>query len=150
MLKVLRNLKKSFWSVVAIVILLGIQATTDLALPDYTSKIVNIGIQAGGIESSVPDIISKENMKTLLIFTDEDNKILDNYTLVGDKFTKQEEKIIHKYLGKNQQVEANTIYVLKEIKEEQKNELSKAMAGPLMEMMTIQNEEVAKQGTNHS
>ena len=145
MLKVLRNLKKSFWSVVVIVILLGIQATTDLALPDYTSKIVNIGIQAGGIESSVPDIISKENMKTLLIFTDEDNKILDNYTLVGDKFTKQEEKIIHKYLGKNQQVEANTIYVLKEIKEEQKNELSKAMAGPLMEMMTIQNEEVAKQ-----
>lgn len=46
MLKVLKNLKKSFGSVFAIVILLCIQAATDLALPDYTSKIVNIGIQA--------------------------------------------------------------------------------------------------------
>lgn len=48
MLKVLKNLKNSFWQVVAIVILLCIQATTDLALPDYTSKIVNSGIQGRG------------------------------------------------------------------------------------------------------
>lgn len=60
MLKVLRNLKKSFWSVLVIVILLCIQATTDLALPDYTSKIVNVGIQSGGIETAVPEVISKE------------------------------------------------------------------------------------------
>ena len=46
MLKVLKNLKKSFWQVVIIVILLCIQAASDLSLPDYTSKIVNIGIQA--------------------------------------------------------------------------------------------------------
>lgn len=46
MLKVLKNLKKSFWQVVAIVILLCIQAASDLALPDYTSKIVNTGIQS--------------------------------------------------------------------------------------------------------
>ena len=47
MLKVLKNLKKSWTSVIVIVILLCIQAATDLALPDYTSKIVNTGIQAG-------------------------------------------------------------------------------------------------------
>ena len=47
MLKVLKNLKKSWGSVIAIVVLLCIQAATDLALPDYTSKIVNIGIQEG-------------------------------------------------------------------------------------------------------
>ena len=52
MLKVLRNLKNSFWQVVIIVVLLCVQATTDLALPDYTSKIVNVGIQAGGIEEA--------------------------------------------------------------------------------------------------
>lgn len=46
MLKVLRNLKKSIISVVFIVILLCVQAWADLTLPDYTSKIVNIGIQA--------------------------------------------------------------------------------------------------------
>ena len=51
MLKVLKNLKESWISVIAIVILLIIQAAGDLTLPDYTSKIVNIGIQNGGIEN---------------------------------------------------------------------------------------------------
>ena len=46
MLKVLKNLKESTISVLVIVILLCIQAATDLALPTYTSKIVNVGIQA--------------------------------------------------------------------------------------------------------
>ena len=45
MLKVLKNLKESWISVIAIVILLTIQATGDSTLPDYTSKIVNIGIK---------------------------------------------------------------------------------------------------------
>ena len=59
MLKVLKNLRKSIISVVAIVILLCIQATVDLMLPDYTSKIVNVGIQAGGIEIPIPKFMSK-------------------------------------------------------------------------------------------
>ena len=79
MLKVLKNLKYSLVSVIAIVILLCIQASTDLALPDYTSKIVNKGIQAGGIESAVPEVISKEDMDSLLIFTEQNNEILDKY-----------------------------------------------------------------------
>jgi len=55
MFKILKNLKKTWISVVIIVILLCIQAWTDLTLPDYTSKIVNEGIQpivAGGEEQS--------------------------------------------------------------------------------------------------
>lgn len=47
MFKVLKNLKNSLISVIVIVILLCIQAMADLALPDYTSKVVNTGIQAG-------------------------------------------------------------------------------------------------------
>lgn len=46
MLKILKNLRKSLISVIIIVILLCIQAMADLALPDYTSKVVNTGIQA--------------------------------------------------------------------------------------------------------
>ena len=46
MLKVLKNLKQSAASVIVIIILLCVQAATDLALPTYTSKIVNVGIQA--------------------------------------------------------------------------------------------------------
>ncbi len=139
MLKVLRNLKKSFWSVVVIVILLCIQATTDLALPDYTSKIVNIGIQAGGIETAVPEIIAKEDMDNLLIFTEQNNAILKNYTLVGAVKNSEEEKIIHKYLGKNANIEPNRIYILKDMQKEEKEELAKIMATPLMEMALIKN-----------
>lgn len=45
MLKVLKNLKHSLISVIIIILLLCLQAMADLALPDYTSKVVNIGIQ---------------------------------------------------------------------------------------------------------
>ena len=94
MLKILKNLKNSWASVLIIVILLCVQAATDLALPDYTSKIVNVGIQAGGIEKAVPEVISKENMDNLLIFTEDDNKILENYELVGDATTPHQEQNI--------------------------------------------------------
>ena len=101
MLKVLKNLKKSLGAVIIIVILLCVQASTDLALPDYTSKIVNEGIQSGGILNAVPDAISKEDMDAMLIFTDKDEEILENYTLVGSVQNMQEEKILKKYFGKN-------------------------------------------------
>lgn len=145
MLKVLKNLKKSFWQVIVIVILLCIQATTDLALPDYTSKIVNIGIQAGGIKTAVPDIISKEDMKNLLLFIEKEDEILENYTLVENHPTKQQQKVIHKYLGKDKEIETDMVYVLNEIGKEQKDKLSLIMAGPLMEMSMVQNEEIANQ-----
>ena len=143
MLKVLKNLKNSLGAVILIVILLCIQAATDLALPDYTSKIVNNGIQSGGIESSVPDIISKENMDTMLMLTDKDEEILNNYTLVDNDLNHHEEKIIHKYLGKDYNVESETIYVLNDLDEEQRANLENIIAGPILEMTSITNEETA-------
>ena len=143
MLKVLRNLKKSFWSVIIIVILLCIQAATDLALPDYTSKIVNVGIQAGGIETAVPKIISKENMDMILMFSDKDDEILCNYSLIGDTITNQEEKVIKKYLGKDYKVEQNSIYILNEIENDKEEELSITLSTPLMEIATLKDEETA-------
>lgn len=143
MLKVLKNLKYSLVSVIAIVILLCIQASTDLALPDYTSKIVNKGIQAGGIESAVPEVISKEDMDSLLIFMGQNNEILDNYTLVGETQNTREEKVIKKYLGEDYQVNKDTLYVLKEIDKKEEENLSKIMSGPLMELTTITSEETS-------
>lgn len=143
MLKVLKNLKKTLGSVIAIVILLCVQAAADLALPDYTSKIVNEGIQAGGIVSSVPDIISKEDMDAILLFTENDDEILNNYTLVSSEPTKEQEKIINKYLGRDYNVENDTIYVLNNLEDEQKSELETIMASPILEMTTVTNEETA-------
>ncbi len=143
MLKLLSNLKESFWSIVLIVILLCIQATADLALPDYTSRIVNVGIQAGGIENAVPEVISKENMDLIVMLSENDEKITDNYTLLGSNLDKKQEKKVDKYLGKDYEVQADTIYVLNDIEKEEIAELSKILATPLMEMTTIKNEETA-------
>ncbi len=152
MLKVLKNLKKSLGAVIVIVILLCVQATTDLALPDYTSKIVNVGIQAGGITSAVPEIISKEDMDALLVFTDKDDEILNNYTMVsasnGEKYETQEqheEKMIKKYFGNDYQAQTDTIYILKDINEEQEEDLTGIIVDPLMEMTTVTSEETANQ-----
>ena len=152
MLKVLKNLKKSLGAVIIIAILLCVQASTDLALPDYTSKIVNEGIQAGGITSAIPEVISKEDMDALLVFTDKDDEILDNYTMVstsdGEKYETQEqheEKMIKKYFGNDYQVQTDTIYILKDIDEKQEEVLTRIILDPLMEMTTITSEETATQ-----
>ena len=145
MLKVLKNLKYSFWSVVFIVILLCVQAQADLKLPDYTSKIVNTGIQAGGIEKAIPQIISKENMTTVLMLTDKDQEILDNYTLVGETPTSDEQKVINKYMGKDKSVSADSVYVLNNITQDQEDNLINILATPLLEFSTITNQETANQ-----
>ena len=141
MLKVLKNLKKSFWSVVIIILLLIVQAQADLRLPDFTSRIVNVGIQAGGIETAVPKVISKENMENLLMFSNEDDKILENYSLVGNTASKEQEKVINDYLGKDYELKEDAIYVLNDINSEKEDELSKILSDPLMEYSVVTNEE---------
>ena len=143
MLRLLRNLKKTLGSVIAIVVLLCVQAATDLALPDFTSKIVNDGIQAGGITSSVPEVLSRDDMDTILLFTDQDEEILNSYTLVGAEPSDEQEDVINKYLGKDYEVESDTIYVLNELEENEKVNLEKVIAGPIIEATTITNEKTA-------
>jgi ATP-binding cassette subfamily B protein len=46
------------------ILLLFVQANADLALPDYMSKIVNVGIQQGGIENAVPTAIRQSEMNS--------------------------------------------------------------------------------------
>jgi ATP-binding cassette subfamily B protein len=63
------------------VALLFIQANADLALPDYMSRIVNVGIQQGGVDSAVPEEVRSETMQTLLLFlsADESSQVLAAY-----------------------------------------------------------------------
>ena len=145
MLRVLKNLKNSFISVVFIVLLLFVQAQADLKLPDYTSKIVNTGIQAGGIETAVPEIIRKDDLETVLMFTENKEDIINNYTLVGTELTEYEQKIVNKYIGKDKTIEAESAYILKDINKEEKEELAAKLATPLLEVSTISNEETANQ-----
>lgn len=74
MIKLMKYLKKSAGYVVLIIALLFLQAYCDLSLPDYTSKIVNVGIQQSGIEDSVPEKIRQTSMDSLQLFMDDDDK----------------------------------------------------------------------------
>ena len=68
-------------SMLAIIVILFVQAYCDLSLPAYTSDIVNVGIQQGGIEDQIPETISVEEMERLLLFVPQDSqqKVLDAY-----------------------------------------------------------------------
>ncbi len=142
MLKVLKNLKESWLSVVIIVLLLGLQATADLALPDYTSKIVNVGIQQGGIENSCPEVIRKTTMQNILVFTAEDSSILEGYDLLSKNNLEQKE--YDKYLKKYPAIENEELYVIKDLSKEQEEALSTKMAKPFMILENLKNKETAE------
>ena len=100
MLKLLMNLKKSFWSVLIIVIFLVIQSQTDLALPEYTSKIVNVGIQSGGIEDAVPEVIGEKHMQLIQQFSSSEDttEIQDKYVKVTEDLNNSEIKKAEKFI----------------------------------------------------
>ncbi len=62
-----------------IIIVLFVQAYCDLSLPAYTSDIVNVGIQQGGIQDQIPEAVPAEEMERLLLFvSDEDRETVLN------------------------------------------------------------------------
>ena len=141
MLKVLKNLKESWLSVIAIVLLLIDQAAGDLTLPDYTSKIVNIGIQSGGIENPAPEVIRKSEMDNLLIFTEDDEQILNDYKEISKENLdeKEYEKLVKKYSA----LENETLYEVKKLNSEEQTQLNNMMTKPLMMLSSLENEETA-------
>lgn len=85
MIKLIKHLRNSIGSVLLIVVLLAIQATCDLSLPDYTSDIVNVGIQQSGIENAVPKVIRESQMNNLTLFMSKSdkNEVMKYYTLLN-------------------------------------------------------------------
>lgn len=142
MFKILKNLKRTAPSVVIIVLLLCVQAWADLTLPDYTSKIVNIGIQQGGIENCAPEVIRKSQMNNLLIFTKEDENILSKYTLISKN--SMDEKEFDKYKKKYPILENEDLYIINELSKNDLSELSTLMSKPLMILSNVTNEQTAE------
>ena len=134
MLKVLKNLKESALIVIAIFILLCIQAACDLNLPDFTSRIVNTGIQQGGLEYAVPDVITSNDLENLMIFTDEEEKIQSNYELM-----EKTEDNLEEY----PELQNQDIYELKNISKDEKENLENIIAKPLAVIYQLQNEDTS-------
>ena len=140
MLKVLKYLKKTWISVIVIVALLCVQAAADLALPDYTSKIVNVGIQQGGIDTAIPEAISKDEMDNLLMFTNDDSKILDCYKLVSKDTVSNDE--YNNYLKEYPALENEEVYVLNKLNKDQKYNLEEMLKKPLVQVYLMQNDQM--------
>ena len=84
-MRIILYLKKSLGAVAIIVVLLIVQAATDLSLPHYTSNIVDVGIQQSGIEHAAMDAMSAETFDALCVLsTDEDESSLRNAYALGD------------------------------------------------------------------
>lgn len=77
--KIFKQLARHWAACLAVVALLFVQAYCDLSLPDYTSKIVDTGIQQGGIESSLPETVRQSTLDALsLLMSEEDADALQN------------------------------------------------------------------------
>lgn len=86
--KLFKFLKPYTAAVVAIICILVVQAYCDLSLPTYTSDIVNVGIQQGGIDETVPDTISKKDLNHLLLLVPSDRQktVKNAYTESVEKY----------------------------------------------------------------
>ncbi|MDP4171680.1 MAG: ABC transporter ATP-binding protein, partial [Bacillota bacterium] len=98
MFKLAKYLKPFIGLIIAAIVLLFVQATADLSLPDYMSKIVNVGIQQHGIENAVPEAVRQNQMDKLTLFMKESekNKVLDHYTLI-DKTNSDYDRYVRDY-----------------------------------------------------
>ena len=77
--KIFKQLARHWAACLAVVALLFVQAYCDLSLPDYTSRIVDTGIQQGGIESPLPETIRQSTLDALtLLMSEEDADALQN------------------------------------------------------------------------
>lgn len=110
MLKIVQYVKKSWYIVVVIMLLLFVQANCELTLPEYTSDIIDVGISSKGIESAVPEAIRASSLSQLMLFMteDEENLVKEQFDLV------KKEEASKSQLKKYDALTKEDIYILKE------------------------------------
>lgn len=129
MKRIFGTLKKYWLQIIIVFILLFVQAMCDLSLPDYTSKIINNGISSSGIEDIKFEVISKDTMDKLLIFTNKDDEILSNYTLIKKGNKDYDYEILNK----------EDIYILNK-----ENKVDNLLDDSLLMYYVLTNEEMLK------
>lgn len=119
MFKIFGYLKNSIPQVLLIIVLLIIQAWGDLTLPQYTSDIVDIGIQNGGIENAAADALSVDGYNALETFMNDEQKsiLAKSYTLVKKGEAADSQKDCFPASADND------VYFLNELTEDEKQQL---------------------------
>lgn len=125
MLKVFRYLKSSILSILAIILLLFLQAWCDLTLPEYTSKIVNVGVQQSGIENAAITEMGESAYQKIMLFLDE-----------------KDQKYVAKSYEKDGSYKDETIYKRKDGVDQEK--LGDILAEPMMLISYASDPEASK------
>src|SRR5512146_1945447 len=135
MLKLLRFAKPYWLLLVLAIALLFAQANFDLALPDYLSRIVNTGIQQGGVENAVPQAIRQSEMNRVVLFMSAADKesVLADYTLI-DKNSPDYQKYVEEYPA----LANEPIYVLNNIDKTEIERINPIMSKALLAVSGIE------------
>jgi ATP-binding cassette subfamily B multidrug efflux pump len=135
MIKLLKYLKPYLLQILISIALLFVQANADLALPDYLSKIVNNGIQQGGVENAVPQAIRQSEMDKLLLFTSLEDKstILADYTL-AEQSSPDYDRLVLEYPALAEQ----PVYVLNQVDKAEIGKLNPIMGKALLVLSTFE------------
>ena len=132
MRNVLHYLKRSWKAVLVILALLVVQAICDLSLPDYTSRIINVGVQQGGIEYAAPEVIEKDKLEEIFLFADDatESEILAHYQLISKEelSSKEYEKLVKKYPA----LEKTALYQLKDTDTKTQERISELLKEPIL------------------
>jgi ATP-binding cassette subfamily B protein len=135
MLKLMNYLKSYWLSIIAVLILLFVQANFDLALPDYMSRIVNEGIQQGGIDSPVPRVLSETSFIQLLrVLNDTESSLV---VRVYRKVPMNQVRDVPLKLDNPEKINSN-VYVLGPVSKDEQSELEKIMARSLSAITLMQ------------
>ena len=111
MIKLRKYLKPFIFSIIFSIVFLLIQANCELSLPDYMSKIVDYGIQNGGIENNLPNVIRENEYEKVKFFLEEnEQKQLDS---IYSKVTK-ENNDYEEYKEEYPILEKENVYILKD------------------------------------
>ena len=129
--------------IIAVIALLAVQALCDLELPSYTADIINNGIGRGGINTSVPEVLTLDMFNAILKISDEDIGILASYDLINkDNLSNQD---LEKFSEKYPLLESENLYLLNDLNEEEKSLLEERIKTPLIisTMLYTNNENIA-------
>lgn len=112
MRKLIKSLRPFGWSIFLIFFLLLGEAIADLTLPDYMSRIINVGIQQNGIENVAPVAIRSGKMSRLFIFMSETDQasVNSNYTILDKELLSPAE--YKKYVDSYPALSNSTIFKL--------------------------------------
>ena len=133
MIKILKNMKHQWKAVIAIILLLFVQAICDLSLPNYTSNLIDVGIQNSGVEFATPAVLRAQEYASMQLFMTQEEKSLWEASYQqgedGNYRLKDTSRDTLQNLDDNFTTPIAIHYMLTQMDDETKAKMQKQMAG---------------------